>query len=1657
MLEAVLIVSVMVSAVAFVVTFEQPQPSTFNARTGLETTAQDILDVLHDSPVGEGNFGDNELSAYIALCLNDRCEKLEEKLAKLVPPGASYALEISNGYATYPVLVKGEPIGEAISGSRTFQPGWSSTWLATASEAVNPQDALLVYALPMFHSMPVSGGGSQILVKVSGYRDDGSDYVLIASASTVAMDEDDPTAIAASMYFVSDLASPVPNAPLPVLEMTDASDGVPRRLILRVEETEGGEIPAGAEVAVHMPRGWTASAPAAENPSWTIVSEATDDNGASVGSSVRASLKSPPAPITAGPNGQVDLLIDVVYHGDVLDYYPIVATLSKGAHAMASVLVRGEVHDTEPALATPALHLSVPSPMGSGAQTTWTLTAHIPANTMPDGSSALVHVHTVELIEQEGNPIFGAEVTASLGEAMGGTWKSTGSQLTWNADDNAPVTLDHDTPLNLTFRVAASGTPGPSEIRSHFVPPIQFDEWTGRLVGRTGWGFYRQAILPDNADYEGYNAQAAPLGLDHTLSSPAVYRQTELPGEIPYTVSLTAALQDALYGSYVTADDRTVPIGGHVVINANVESVLFALSKAGQKAGVTLRFYPPWSGNERVWVHEQPNLDQGLLTGEVAKLVAIDLNDDGFPDPVVGTSNGRIIAYHGLTGQRLQGNTFTVPLAANAEEQAVPRITALATVELYGKEYIVVGTDKNSEGVFVLDKELDERWRYEMGADVLAIDVSTDFDGDAVPEIVVARSYETGAAKNAFVYVLKAPNDPAETALVALRANSPPAGDNEALFLSLGTPSTVLSVAKQGPRGLTQGIFVPVQTSFDPGLQHNTEDFPPTVTRGASSSPRAGLQGVNEYGETTGLLFGTPASVVRDYEYDRDKNGVRDVVVGGASGYVVLANGSVLTQPIYSYIMSPTSEFISADTRSSAESYALTSQGLVYWTDDAWVSSHGPDSVAVGAKAISSNAYNSYWVVGEASQVWRSVPSTFPWPEDPGRERYPEARELELVTIDALHEDELHTFRDVHFRGDKGIIVGTACIPVERCAEPILLTTEDGGETWLRHSIDNGLLLDRDDGMLTKDIRRVKVMADTTGWMVGDGGLIARNLTDSKTWKELDTAFTYNLRDIDCVPGDYATCMVVGDAGAAFLSPNARDEEPTWYNMTGVWGLPERTLFSIGMVDSTRGYIGSENMVLGRFGGEWTALPLNYFENNANVVSTNGDGTGFIYGGTPATGRVWLLHDYHTQSQAQSKSFASEFPNDAKITQVKVVDGDITFAQQTILLNVTTNGGAAPGDWKSVSLVTGVSDPNPPFSGIDPRKPVERTMTWSADNTGNDLRFRIVFNTSSDKTVLSPHIRSLKLRADFTSASGPDFREIHLDLTSRDQVDDKMTSADWNVSAGVLRQPLVQEFWTRNVRGQVHDIQTGFDLDADEYDEIWVATGDVLAENSPDYIAYAGTDMSKYIESENRVYLLSGMTGSPLAMSEKLAGEVRHLRLVDMEGDGPEILFATTWDPRGGALAKGYLYALDPGDLSEIWKADLGRQVPSAIEPGHFPGPTRVAFVGGQRPSAQSTEAPSLRAIDEVSHDDAWEVLPDDLGKYNIKTKVQPGWFFGPHVVEIEVNWEETITDEDVPEGTTVLRSARFYDHFMVTQPDAVGSPNPVYTARLLMWMRDWG
>jgi len=623
-LEAIVIAVVMVAAVAFVVTFQTPAAPSEGSRGVLEGRARDALSILGDEPVLDSALGTNLMSVATMECLQGNCSRLTTKLADVLPKGASYAVYLSNGVGLYPVYAPRSPPGEAISVDRLFEPQWSYAFLAPSMDIVNPtQDPMLVYDLPVFNSNVLTPQGHVLDVVVHGTRtSDGSDYLMRTSVATrAAASANASLTPAASLYFVDGSGSPIASSDLRNQTLSAGiATKAPVALTLRLNESAGVAIPAGANVTVQLPRGWNATAsPAVNAADWMILSNATDANASASGADLVASLNH------AVTSGVVDLKLNVTYRGDQDDHYVIRAAMSRGVYATASLLVTGDAHATLPAFEVPGVYLSAPRPMGATATTTWTLAANVPQSPSVSLSDA-VAVTEIDITEETNASIFGSVTGVS---SAGGSWTANGSALTWRGN----ATVQHFAPLNLTFRVAGSGLAGSTEDRSPFWPTVSLGGWSGRIADPSSPGVFRTPILPSDSSYSGYDGSTgAWVEANHTAASTAVYRATALPGTFAYSSGYATGMRDALFGSDVGPAQRRVATGGTANVSVNVQSLAYQLAELGMKPIITLKLYPPWTGDARVPIWSSTLYDAPALLGNASFLSVLDLNGDGTPD-----------------------------------------------------------------------------------------------------------------------------------------------------------------------------------------------------------------------------------------------------------------------------------------------------------------------------------------------------------------------------------------------------------------------------------------------------------------------------------------------------------------------------------------------------------------------------------------------------------------------------------------------------------------------------------------------------------------------------------------------------------------------------------------------------------------------------------------------------------------------------------------------------------------------------------------------------------------------------------------------------------------------------------------------------------------
>lgn len=606
---------VMIASVAYVVTIDTQPVVSGGQREALEQKVFDALAVLNDTPFAS-DLGTNLLEVSIHECLQNACERLATHLDKAMPQGAHYGVYLSTKDGLVPVYAPREPRSEAVSARRTMEPAWSYQFLGLSQSVYNPlEDAVVVYGLPVYSGDVVQQGSSGLRISVEGARADNAAYKMKASATTRAVDAStSPTPAAASLYFHNG-----DGAALASWDVTGTTINVgggltnnPVSLFVRAQETGGGIIPAGTQIAVHVPHGWTATGQLPANDAdWTWVADATNKSGSATASVVVAKLK---RDVSAT---QVDYRIDATYRGDADDYYPFSATLAAGAYAHAQLLARGDDHATQPAFETPTVLVSVPRPMGVAATTTWTLAAFSPDT---------VKVERIEIAEEEGRQIF-AGVTPIGGP---GSWTNTGDKLVWTGD----VDLTHDAPLALTFRVTSSAVGGPASDRAPFVPSVQMGDHNGRLTEESSPGLYRGVFLPGGSTYSGYDTSTgAGLRAAHTAESAAVYRTTALPGSVDYEVGYVVGLKDSVFGSAVTSDRRTVEPGKTATMDIEVQSVMYELATAGFTPSIDVYVYPPWEGDRHSPVESYRVYDGTLASGSAPFLNLIDTDGDLLPDP----------------------------------------------------------------------------------------------------------------------------------------------------------------------------------------------------------------------------------------------------------------------------------------------------------------------------------------------------------------------------------------------------------------------------------------------------------------------------------------------------------------------------------------------------------------------------------------------------------------------------------------------------------------------------------------------------------------------------------------------------------------------------------------------------------------------------------------------------------------------------------------------------------------------------------------------------------------------------------------------------------------------------------------------------------------
>lgn len=169
------------------------------------------------------------------------------------------------------------------------------------------------------------------------------------------------------------------------------------------------------------------------------------------------------------------------------------------------------------------------------------------------------------------------------------------------------------------------------------------------------------------------------------------------------------------------------------------------------------------------------------------------------------------------------------------------------------------------------------------------------------------------------------------------------------------------------------------------------------------------------------------------------------------------------------------------------------------------------------------------------------------------------------------------------WNADSGLIAGVG---------GTLLVTTDGGQTW--KSLNTGF---------TNDLTGIRVI-DTTAFLIGSGGLIARSFDGGLSWTRFALPTTFVFHDLSFINPNYG--FVVGDGGTiAFY--NGSD----WtIQASGV----TNDLFAVQSVGSTAYAAGAGGSILRYNGTNWVALDSGTTNTTFYDVAFSDENVGYVVG-----------------------------------------------------------------------------------------------------------------------------------------------------------------------------------------------------------------------------------------------------------------------------------------------------------------------------------------------------------------------------------------------------------------------------------------------------------
>lgn len=161
-LEATIVVCLMVSAVAYVSTYDVPSGADARIERILETKGRDMLAILQDTPVVDDCGGRTELERIVIDGVNGEHDRWKARTAMRYAPGFETNLWLWNQHEYYPLHVREDFKG--VTATQPLYPEWTWTKGVASVEQVSGLEHhdVLAYGLSQGRSMWLQGEAVEV-------------------------------------------------------------------------------------------------------------------------------------------------------------------------------------------------------------------------------------------------------------------------------------------------------------------------------------------------------------------------------------------------------------------------------------------------------------------------------------------------------------------------------------------------------------------------------------------------------------------------------------------------------------------------------------------------------------------------------------------------------------------------------------------------------------------------------------------------------------------------------------------------------------------------------------------------------------------------------------------------------------------------------------------------------------------------------------------------------------------------------------------------------------------------------------------------------------------------------------------------------------------------------------------------------------------------------------------------------------------------------------------------------------------------------------------------------------------------------------------------------------------------------------------------------